>query len=789
MVNKKPFANILYGFRNNINRIFNLILNTTYISSNFQKINENIEYRHSENSGGVPSLDNEPYYTLSLNNISKGTFNNPDISNERYGHSVSLSGDGQMLVVSSPNNNSTENGYVYIYEYDNDNNIWDPNYYELSDIGNFGITLEIDRQNSNYIVIGNTDTNKVTIYEKINTDWVIYRDITINDGTIQSVSLSGNTLVVGTDTNTIIYKDENGSMNEIQNYNISAHSVSISGYENKIVIGDHNRNTINIFEYTDTWEMTQTFTGETNEQIGWSVKISYDGFQILYGAPFANNNKGLVRNIIYINETWEQNNENITGLNDGDKFGWSIDLSINGYDIIVGAPQTSATTLFETNSNTTDFGYVKLYQYTPTDSSTKWLEIENYTENTINTGYAVSMDSYNYNFVYSTNNQVIRNYIVVLNYQPYDILTFPHTDSETGEEAIYYILNSSNNIPILRPISIGTGYVGDSLNPRNFTTLSGITYNFDIYFNQVGYKGEAPITNVIPTNNVTIVNGGENYNIGDYIQVVSDGEGSGGTYLVTNVNENGSVLNIQRYFQGQNYNSNSTFSFQTNNNGSGVELVFNDFTTISVTISTTTNEMINLSNNNKYNIDDLNATENRDEYWSFLYNNMDSVIENWILSYIFIVESCYQSIPNSFQYDLENIMSTTISPSSLSKVLLTSANLDTQKSIIEKFVILNKYLSSCNNNILYIYERMSWGQNSPIYMFIINNFKKLINKIDEMNTLFNKMVTITSINYKNILEGEYDTLFTDLQNVRKEIIVTIIETGEQFKTLKNELIF
>jgi len=48
----------------------------------------------------------------------------------------------------------------------------------------------------------------------------------------------------------------------------------------------------------------------------------------------------------------------------------------------------------------------------------------------------------------------------------------------------------------------------------------------------VGYNGEAPISNVIPTNNVSIVNGGENYKIGDYIQVVSDGDGSGGDLIL-----------------------------------------------------------------------------------------------------------------------------------------------------------------------------------------------------------------------------------------------------------------
>lgn len=786
MVNKKSFANIFFGFENNINRIFNLFLNTTYISTNFKKINTNIDNLDTDNSGGVPPLDNEPYYTLSINDISKGTFDNPDLLNERYGHSISLSTDGKLLVIGSPNNISTENGHVYIYEYDNDNDIWDPNYYELSDNGNFGITLEIDRQSSNYIVIGNSDTNKVTIYEKINTNWVVFRDITINDGTIQSVSLSGNTLVVGTSTNTIIYKDENGSMNEIQNNNISAHSVSISGDENKIVIGDHNRNTINIFEYSDMWNMTETFTGGTNEQIGWSVKISYDGYSIIYGAPFANNNKGLVRNIIYKQVgIWEQNETEITGIDNGDKFGWSIDISINGNYIIVGAPQTSATTLFETNLNT-DLGYVKLFEY----SLTEWSELTNLTETTINTGYAVSMDLYNYNFVYSTKDQVIREYITNAYYEAYDILTFPHTNSETGEEAKFYILNSSNNIPILRPISIGTGYVGDSLTPRNFTTLSGRSYNFlDIYFNQVGYKGEAPITNDIPTNNVSIVNGGEKYSVGDYIEVISDGDGSGGIYIVIDVDGNGSVTNIQRYFQGQNYNSNSTFSFQTNNNGSGVELMFNNFTTKSVTISTITNKMISFSNNNKYNVDDLNGTANGEEYWLFLYNNMDSVIENWVLSFILIVESSYQSIPNSFQYDVENIMSTRISSSSLSKVLLTTGDIDTQKSILEKFVIISKYINSCNNNIQFIYERMFWGKNSPIYMFIMNNFKKLIEKINELDVLFNKMSTISSLNYKRIVHGQYDTLFTELQNVRKEIIISIIETGQQFKTLKDELLF
>ena len=779
---QKVFSKIFFNSKNNLNEILTPLLDTTQIVSSLKEINTNMDYLNSDNSGGVPSLDNEPYYTLMLNTI-KETFNNPDILNERYGY-VSLSGNGKMLVIGSPNNISTENGYVYIYEYDDVNNIWDPNYSVLSDNGNFGIIVDIDRQSSNYIVIGNSNTNKITIYEKINTNWVTYRDITINEGTIQSASLSGNILVVGTDTNTIIYKNENGNLNEIQNYNISAHSVSISGDEDKIVIGDHNRNTINIFEYTDTWTMIQTFTGETNEQIGWIVKISYDGYNITYGAPFANNNKGLIRNIMYkTNGIWEQHVNDITGINDGDKFGWSIDISINGNYIIVGAPQTSATSLYETNINT-DLGYVKLFEY----FSNEWTEITNLTETTTNTGFAVSMDLYNYNFVYATKDQVIRDYIPSVNYESHDILTFPHTNSETGEEAIFYILNTNDNIPVLRPISIGTGYVGDSLTPRNYTTLSGKTYEFDIFFNQVGYNGEAPITNDIPTNNVTIVNGGENYKIGDYINVISEEIGSGGIYIVKNVDGNGSVTEIQRFFQGQNYNLNSTFSFHTNNDGSGVELSFNELTTIYVNISQITDKIYSLSKTNRYNINDMSSFSNEDEYWMFLYNNMDSIIDNWVKTFIFIIEHCFQHIPNSFQYDDEKIIPTKISPTSLYKNLI-STNSNVIVNILQKFELISSKINFNCSHIINIYNNMFWGTNSVIYMFLQNNLKFLINKIKELEYFLQKMSNLCSVNSKNFSKGEYQSLFLNLQNARKDVIVKIINTGQQLKIFNKEIIF
>jgi len=788
--NKQALANIFFGFRNNLNSIMNLAFNTTYITRSFMKVNEGISDTDSDNSGGVPPASNEPYYTIDISDVSDSdTFENPDTNLTKFGHSISLSGDGDTLVVGSPGD-STNGGQVYIRRYDEDNEVW---YSEtLSGSENFGFMVEVNRSNSSLIAIGNPSDGEVVIYQDSGS-WEEFATISVSQGTIQSLSYSGDTIVIGTDLNTFVYLNTDGTFNMVDTLN-KGHSVSISGDETRIVVGDPEVNQVYVFENipnTENYILKKTFEGDTSgEQIGWAVKISFDGSTVIYSDPFANNNRGVVRVFIIIELTedvWEQIGDDLTGVDENDKFGWSLDISLNGFNFIVGAPQTSATTLSEDNSTPYGNGYVKVYEYV----NFVWTETTNITQATNNTGYSVAMDYYNYDLNFSTNNKVIGSYVINNDYQLFDILTFPHMNGESGKEAKYYILKiSSSGEPILRPITLGSGYIGSSTQAREFTTSSEIPYNFDIYFNQTGYNGEAPITNSKPRDGgVTITNTGRNYQVGNYIQVMNEeGDGTGGIYVVTEVNNDGGVTAVQRLFQGQNYESNSTVTFSTEDEGSGVELSFGYFTETSVNIDNITSEMYNANKINKYYLDRMNGTSTSDEYWLFLYGEFQTLIDNWIKTMIFTLEDCFSSIPNSFQYDNTNIMETPISSASLHKGLLTTGNKSTRSGITQKFKIFSAYWSFSNSKIRSIYNNMFWANNSPITMFIRNDLKNIVDRISDLDEIVNKMMNNYLIDYENVSRGQYNTLFSYLQETRSELIQAIIETGEVFQTIKNDLL-
>lgn len=805
--NKQALANVFFGFRNNLNSIFNLFFNTTYITNTFMKANQNISDTDSDNSGGVPPASNEPYYTMDISDVSNSdTFENPETNLTKFGHSISLSGDGNTLVVGSPGD-STNGGQVYIRRYDEDNEVWENT--TLLGSENFGFMVEVNQSNSSLIAIGNRSDGEVIIYQDSGS-WNQISTIAITDETIQSLSYSGNTIVIGTDTNTFVYMDmgtlgnPNFSLVDTLDKNLGivseevpGHSVSISGDETKIVVGNPSENEVYIFENipnTNKYILRRTFEGDTSgEQIGWAVKISFDGTTIIYSDPFVNNKRGVVR-VFMINELeednvlrqWEQIGDDFIGENENDTFGWSLDISLNGFNFIVGAPQTSASTLYEDNSNPSGNGYVKVYEY----RNFVWTETSNITQGTNNTGYSVTMDYYNYNINFSTNNNVIGDFVINNDYQLFDILTFPHMNGESGEEAKYYILKiSSSGEPILRPITLGSGYVGSSTEAREFTTSSGTEYNFEIYFNQTGYNGEAPITDNDPgIGGVTITNPGINYQIGNYIQVMNEeGDGTGGIYIVTDVNSSGGVTEVLRLFQGQNYESNSTLTFSTEDEGSGVELSFDYFTGISVNIDNVTSDMYNASKINKYYLDRMNGTSTAEGYWLFLYGELEPLIDNWIKTMIFTLEDCFSSIPNSFQYDNTNIMGSPISSASLYKGLLTTGNMTTRSAITQKFKAFSAYWSFSNSKIMSIYNSMFWGSNSPITMFIANDLKVLVEKMSNLDEIVNKMTNNYLIDFENVSQGQYNTLFPYLQEARSELIQAVIETGETFQTIKNDL--
>ena len=101
---------------------------------------------------------------------------------------------------------------------------------------------------------------------------------------------------------------------------------------------------------------------------GWSVSMSSDGTRVAIGAPYhhkggSNGDDGLVR--IYelqSDNSWSQLGADIVGVEYNDYNGYSVSLSADGTRVAMGA--------YGHNKNgANDAGHVRIYQYTPSGTS------------------------------------------------------------------------------------------------------------------------------------------------------------------------------------------------------------------------------------------------------------------------------------------------------------------------------------------------------------------------------------------------------------------------------------
>lgn len=115
------------------------------------------------------------------------------------------------------------------------------------------------------------------------------------------------------------------------------------------------------------WEqLGQEILGYIQEYLGESLAVSNSGNRMVTGG-FAYDTTGMVRIFEYdidANE-WFQLGGNITGDKTSDYFGYSVDMSGDGYDIIVGAPAY--------DGNAVNTGLVRIYHYD--DDKEQWDQV------------------------------------------------------------------------------------------------------------------------------------------------------------------------------------------------------------------------------------------------------------------------------------------------------------------------------------------------------------------------------------------------------------------------------
>ena len=337
-------------------------------------------------------------------------------TDDNYGDSVALSGDGNTLAVGSTLDDTTATNVGSVYVYARTGTIWTyqtklqssdrllgDSFGRVVALSNDGNTLAIGAyvdDNS-----GGTDAGSVYVFTRSGTTWTEQTRLQAGDaaasdkfGTSVALSSDGNTLAVGStlDNNTAgtdagsAYVFTRSGTTWTQQARLQAsdaapsdkfgNSIALSSDGNTLAVGasaddnfiDPDAGSVYVFTRSGTtW--TEQARVQSNgvapyDSFGYSVALSSDGNTLAVGAALAdtsgNSNAGSTYVFIRSGTTWTQQ----TRLQAGDPsindyFGYSVALSNDGNTLAVGATADS-------NSAGTNAGSV----YTFTRTGTTWAQ-------------------------------------------------------------------------------------------------------------------------------------------------------------------------------------------------------------------------------------------------------------------------------------------------------------------------------------------------------------------------------------------------------------------------------
>eukprot|EP00981_Chlorochromonas_danica_P006167 scaffold1302_cov165-Ochromonas_danica.AAC.1 len=334
-------------------------------------------------------------------------------SGEYNGKIISLSADGSTVAIGSPYYNAGSSSIVAagrVRVYRNSGSVWaqwgvDIEGTQANEYCGYAVSLSYD---GNTIVIGspyydttNTDVGRVRIYTNSGSGWIQWgsniEGILPGDYYGWSVSLSndGKVVAIGTPyysspSNTYavrarVYRNSGSGwtqwgadMAAVQTYEQSGWSVSLSFDGKTIAIGSRYYNTANnltaagrVRVYRNTtsgwtqWGADVEGT-QDNENCGWSISLSYDGNTIAIGSPYYDTTaKDSGRARVYRNSGsgWIQLGTDIVGNQINEYNGYSVSLSYDGNTVAVGSPY------YDTSTNG-DSGRVRVYR----DSGSEWIQ-------------------------------------------------------------------------------------------------------------------------------------------------------------------------------------------------------------------------------------------------------------------------------------------------------------------------------------------------------------------------------------------------------------------------------
>ena len=262
-------------------------------------------------------------------------------ANDDSGYSVALSPDGTTIAIGEPK-----------YE------------------------LQVDEDNNGFPDNVNQNKGRVRVFKLISGTWTQLGTDLIGAGdgdlfgTTVSLSNTGTALAVGAP----IHDSSKGRVRVYQ-YNVTAWgqlgsdinggtagekfgtSVSLSSNGTRVAVGAPeftevgftNRGRVQIWTYTvgDGWQQTGSNIDGVGggDKFGSTVSLSDpvtsggNDSVVAVGAPGHDASKGHVKAFVYNGTAWVQRGSYIDGLNAGDEFGTSVDISKDGYYLIGGAPK------------------------------------------------------------------------------------------------------------------------------------------------------------------------------------------------------------------------------------------------------------------------------------------------------------------------------------------------------------------------------------------------------------------------------------------------------------------
>jgi len=324
---------------------------------------------------------------------------NGEAINDYNGYSVSLSSDGSIVAIGAPWNdgNGSESGQVRVYQ--NISGTWtqigtDINGEAAGD--RFGVSVSLS-SDGNVLAIGankndgnGTDSGHVRVYQNISGTWTqIGIDIdgeTVYDENGHRVSLSsdGSIIAIGAfnndenglnSGNVRIFRNVLGTWTQVGNdingaiYEVCGWSVSLSSDGSYIAIGctgypgsGDTSGRVRIYRnILDNWtQQGVDIIGEAaGDQSGYSVSLSSNGSIVAIGA-YGNDGNGLFSGHVRVyrntSGTWSQIGSDVNGEAINDYSGYSVSLSSDGSVLAIGAIYNSA--------NGTNSGHVRVYDLT-----------------------------------------------------------------------------------------------------------------------------------------------------------------------------------------------------------------------------------------------------------------------------------------------------------------------------------------------------------------------------------------------------------------------------------------